>query len=57
MVRINGSQQHLFNRAHLASVHLIKDQLRFLVPVKKYLYRKIGKTHKSAMYYDFDEKL
>lgn len=55
-VIINESQKHLFNVAHLASVHLVKDPLHFLSPVKKFLYKKLGKTHKSAIYYDFGDE-
>ena len=53
VVVVNESQGHLFKHTRLASVHLIKDPLRFLSPVKKSLYKRLGKTHKSAMYDDF----
>lgn len=56
-VQINSSQKHLFNIAHLNSIHLIKDSLQFLIPVKKFIYDKIGKPHKSEIYYYADEEI
>ena len=54
-VKINECQKHLFQHTRLASVHLIKDPLRFLSPFKKFLYKQFGKTDKSAIYDYFDK--
>ncbi len=53
-VRINESQKHLFESTRMVSVHLFKDYLGFLAPVKQALYRKLGKAGKTAMYDNFD---
>lgn len=53
-VEIHESQGHLFNCAHLASTHLIKDPLRFLGPIKKTVLKMMGKKHRSAIYDSFD---
>ena len=55
-VVINESQGHLFRNTRRASVHLIKDPLRFLSPLKKSLYKRLGKTHRSAIYDDFGKE-
>lgn len=55
-VIISESQGHLFEHTRLASVHLLKDPLRFLSPLKKSLYKRLGKTHKSAMYDNFENE-
>lgn len=53
-VKLNESQKHLFERTRMVSVHLIKDYLGFLTPVKQFLYRKLGKADKTAIYDNFD---
>lgn len=52
-VVINESQKRLFRHTRIASIHLIKDRLRFLAPVKQFLYKKLGKKHKSEIYDNF----
>ncbi len=39
-------------RAH--SVHPVKDNLRFLIPLKKAVLKKLGRRHRTDRYYDFD---
>lgn len=53
-VVILESQQKLFKHTRLASIHLLKDNLRFLQPVKKALYRLLGKKDASQKYFDFN---
>ncbi len=53
-VIINESQGHLFKLTFLGSAHLIKDRLRFLSPVKQYIYKKLGKKNRAEMYDSFD---
>lgn len=54
-VSINESQKGLFQQTRLASVHLLKDPLRFLSPLKKFLYKQLGMRHKTAIYDNFDQ--
>ncbi len=51
---INQSQKKLHQKIYLHSAHLIKDKLQFLSPVKKKIYKMIGRRHISEMYDSFD---
>ena len=53
-VSIMGSQEQLFKRAYLSSLHLIKDRFQFLLPLKSWLYKKLGIKHRTDMYKNFD---
>ena len=53
-VSIMGSQEQLFKRAYLSSMHLIKDRFQFLLPLKSWLYKKLGIKHRTDMYENFD---
>ncbi|MFY8166092.1 MAG: hypothetical protein ACOVJ8_05830, partial [Sediminibacterium sp.] len=48
------SQEQLFKRAYLSSMHLIKDRFQFLLPLKSWLYKKVGIKHRTDMYENFD---
>lgn len=50
---IMGSQEHLFKRAYCSSLHLIKDPFHFIVPVKEWVFRKLGIKKKIDIYGDF----
>lgn len=52
-VEINECQKRLFRNTYPASVHWFKDPLQLLSPLKKFLYKKLGKPHKSAIYDNF----
>jgi hypothetical protein len=51
---IMGSQEQLFKRAYLSSTHLIKDRLQFLLPIKFWLFKKLGIKHRTDMYENFE---
>lgn len=48
------SYQKEFETCRAHSVHQIKDRLRFLVPLKKAVLKKLGRRHRTDRYYDFD---
>lgn len=48
------SQKSLFQLAHIFSKHIIKDRLQFLVPVKRKVYKLLGKKHLMDMYENFE---
>jgi len=48
-----SSQEHLFRRAYLSSIHLIKDPFHFLVPFKQKIFKKLGLRQKTDIYTDF----
>jgi hypothetical protein len=53
-VPVLESQKKLFQLAHIFSKHLIKDQLKFLIPVKRKVYSLLGKKHVLDMYDNFE---
>jgi hypothetical protein len=52
-VEVNESARNSFNVAKMHSIHLIKDRLRFLSPIKKRIYKRLQKQHKADKYFDF----
>ena len=38
---IMGSQDRLFKRVYLSSLHFIKDRFQFLLPLKSWLFKKL----------------
>lgn len=48
------SYQKEFETCKAHSVHTIKDKLRFLIPIKKAVLKKLGRRHRTDRYYDFD---
>lgn len=54
-VAIHESQGHLFRLTRIVSVHIWKDALRFLIPVKQWLYKKMGKSQRGDIYFTFDK--
>lgn len=48
-----SSQEHLFRRAYMSSIHLIKDPFHFLVPFKQKLFKSLGIRQKIDIYTDF----
>ena len=55
VVSVSESQKKLFRLAHLFSKHIIKDQLKFLIPIKRKVYGLLGKKHVLDMYDHFDD--
>jgi hypothetical protein len=53
-VTLLESQRNLFRLAHVFSKHIIKDRLKFLIPVKRKLYSILGKKHVLDMYENFE---
>lgn len=53
-VSASESQKSLFFLARLFSKHLVKDPLNFLAPLKRKLYKLMGKKHLLDMYENFD---
>ena len=51
---IMGSQERLFKSVYMSSMHLIKDRFHFLVPIKSWLFKKLGMKQKIDMYENFD---
>ena len=54
-VAVLESQGKIFQIGRLFSKHLIKDPLRFLIPLKRKLYGLLGKKHLLDMYDSFDQ--
>lgn len=54
-VPVLESQRNLFRLSHLFSKHIIKDPLKFLVPVKRKVYALLGKKHGLDMYDNFED--
>jgi len=51
---IMGSQDRLFKRVYLSSLHFIKDRFQFLLPLKSWLFKKLELKQKTDMYENFD---
>lgn len=54
-VPVIASQGTLFKIGQVFSKHLIKDPLRFLIPLKRKLYGLLGKKHLLDMYKNFED--
>lgn len=52
-LHINQSQKKLFEAAYLHSVHLVKDRLAFLFPLKRRIFKSLGLKNKTDIYDDF----
>lgn len=50
---INQSQRYLFESTYLHSVHLVKDRLAFLFPLKRKIFKALGLKNKTDIYHDF----
>lgn len=50
---INQSQKYLFESTYLHSAHVLKDRLAFLFPLKRKLFKALGKKNKTDVYHDF----
>ena len=55
-IPVSESQRKLFQLAHLFSKHIIKDQLKFLIPIKRRVYGFIGKKHVLDKYNHFENE-
>jgi hypothetical protein len=53
-VSINASLEKMYKRLYWGSIHVLKDHLQFLVPLKQKLFRKFGLSQKIDMYNKFD---
>jgi len=52
--KVNASQEMLFKRAYVGSIHIIKDKLSFLKPIKKLIYSALSLKQKSDLYNNFN---
>ena len=54
-VQINESARKSFEVARLHSIHIFKDKLGFLSPIKKWLYKRYNIKHRDDLYFDFEK--
>ncbi|KOF03984.1 hypothetical protein OB69_02980 [Roseivirga seohaensis subsp. aquiponti] len=52
---VTESARNSFKVAQLHSIHIIKDKLRFLSPIKKRIYKQLKMRHKADKYFDFEK--
>ncbi|MFD2203708.1 class I SAM-dependent methyltransferase [Shivajiella indica] len=52
-IEIGQSQKHLFAGTYLHSIHLIKDRLQFLFPLKRKIFKMLGKKNRAEIYDTF----
>lgn len=50
---LGQSQKHLFESTHLHSIHLIKDRFQFLFPLKRKIFKLLGKKNRAEIYDSF----
>ena len=53
---VNESYKNLFHTAYWHSLHPWKDPLLFLSPLKRKIFRLLGKKHKTDRYFNFESK-
>jgi hypothetical protein len=53
-VSIQASLEKMYRRTYWGSVHIFKDSLQFLVPLKQKIFRKLGLKQRINMYEKFD---
>jgi len=52
-IKIGQSQKNLFEGTYVRSIHLIKDRLQFLFPLKRRIFKMLGKKNRDEIYDSF----
>jgi len=53
-IEVTESQKNLFKLTYYGSIHIFKDKLHFLAPIKRFIFKKIGRKNRAEMYDSFD---